>query len=267
MYFDTHTHLNDAQFDADRGPVLAACRASKVAQLVEIADAPADWDKAIALSRARPWVRCSLGLHPYYADDWRPALAEELARKAGLPEVVAAGEIGLDYVKATAGPESQKRALEAMLRAAWDARLPVVLHCRGAYQDLLPILEAFYKGKPPAGRFHGVVHCFSGDAADAKRSAGLGFALGVDGPVTYPKNEPLRQALRGVGLDALVLETDSPYLPPQSSRGKRNDPRSLPEIAEALAGLFDVPIEEVARRTTRNAQDLYRIDETGRKRA
>jgi TatD DNase family protein len=193
-------------------------------------------------------------------------LADGLARKAALPEVVAAGEIGLDYVKGTAGHEVQKRALEAMLHAAWEVRLPVVLHCRGAYHDLLAILESFYKGRTPGGRFHGVVHCFSGDSSDAKRSAGLGFALGVDGPVTYPKNDPLRQALLGVGLESLVLETDSPYLPPQSSRGKRNDPRSLPELAQTLAKLFDEPVDEVARRTTRNAHDLYRIDEHGRKR-
>lgn len=266
MYVDTHTHLNDAQFDADRADVLAASQAAGVGLVCEIADAPEDWDKAVALSRARPWVRCSLGLHPYYADQWRPELGHELRRKAGLPEVVAAGEIGLDYVKAPAGATVQRLALEGMLAAAWDARLPVVLHCRGAYQDLLPILEAFYKGKGPMGRFHGVVHCFSGQAEDAVRSTKLGFALGVDGPVTYPKNEGLRDALKTGGLDSLVLETDSPYLPPQSSRGKRNDPRAVPEIAAALAKLFEVPVEEVARRTTRNALDLYRVDETGRKR-
>lgn len=266
MYFDTHTHLNDAQFDQDRGEVLAACTAADVKLVCEIADAPEDWEKAVALSRARPWVRCSLGLHPYYADQWRPELGESLMRKAGLPEVVAAGEIGLDYVKAPAGATVQKAALEGMLAAAWEARLPVVLHCRGAYQDLLPILEAFYKGRAPAGRFHGVVHCFSGLQEDAVRAAGLGFALGVDGPVTYPKNDALRQALKAAGLDVLVLETDSPYLPPQSSRGKRNDPSALPEIAESLAKVFETTAQDVARRTTRNALDLYRIDEAGRKR-
>lgn len=265
MYFDTHTHLNDERFDPDRGEVLAALHGSRVEQLVEIADAPDDWDKAIALSRARPWVRCSLGLHPYYADDWTPDLAVSLARVAGLPEVVAAGEIGLDYMKAPAGAAAQKRALEGMLSGAWEARLPVVLHCRGAYEDLLPMLAAFYKGKTPLGRFHGVVHCFSGTAEDAKGAAGLGFALGVDGPITYPKNDALRIAIKGAGLDVVVLETDSPYLPPQSSRGKRNDPRSIPEIAEQLAWVFETSPDEVARSTTRNARDLYRIDENGRK--
>ena len=265
MYFDTHTHLNDEKFDLDRGEVLAALAGAKVEQLVEIADAPADWEKAIALSRARPWVRCSLGLHPYYADDWNPDLAKALLRKAVLPEVVACGEIGLDYAKAPAGPPAQKRALEGMLAAAWEAALPVVLHCREAYADLLPLLATFYEGKSPRGRFHGVVHCFSGTAEDAKTSAGLGFALGVDGPITYPKNDSLRLAIKGAGLDVVVLETDSPYLPPQSSRGKRNDPRSIPEIADQLAWVFETSVDEVARATTRNARNLYRIDESGRK--
>jgi TatD DNase family protein len=152
-----------------------------------------------------------------------------------------------------------------MLASAWECRLPVVLHCRGAYADMLPLLEEFYAGKEPAGRFHGVLHCFSGDTADAVRSAGLKLALGVDGPVTYPKNGPLREALTAAGLGRLVLETDSPYLPPQSSRGKRNDPRALPEIAAAVASMFKTDAEAVARATTRNGLDLYRLDESGNK--
>ncbi|MBI5201021.1 MAG: TatD family hydrolase [Elusimicrobia bacterium] len=265
MFFDTHTHLNDAKFDLDRGEILAALEAANVRQVVEIADAPADWEKAIALSRARPWVRCSLGLHPYHADDWQPELAKELLRKSSLPEVVACGEIGLDYAKAPATPAAQKRALDGMLHAAWEANLPVVIHCREAYMDLIPILKAFYEGKSPRGRFHGVVHCFSGTGEDAKACAGFGFALGVDGPITYPKTDALRIAIKSAGLDVVVMETDSPYLPPQSSRGKRNDPRAIPEIAEQLAWVFETSPHEVGRLTTRNARDLYRIDEQGRK--
>ena len=260
MYFDTHVHLNDPQFDADRGQVLAACQEAGIAGLVEIADAPADWDKAVALSRARPWVRCSLGLHPYYAEQWQPALGEELKRKARLPEVVAAGEIGLDYAKTKVGKAEQLRALDGMLAAAWEARLPVVLHCREAYGDLLPALEAFYGGRPRAGRFHGVLHCFSGTREDALRGREAGFALGADGPVTYPKNQALREALGAAGLDALVLETDSPYLPPQSARGKRNDSRALPEIARALAQALKTTVETVERTTSRNALELFRLE-------
>ena len=259
MYIDTHVHLNDAQFDADRGDVLAACRTAGIDRFIEIADAPEEWDKAVALSRARPFVRCSLGLHPYYADQWSQELGERLGRRAELPEVVAAGEIGLDYVKGKTERAEQKRALEGMLAAAWEAELPVVIHCRGAYDDLLALLESFYKGKAPAGRFHGVLHCFSGRTEDALRGRELGFALGVDGPVTYPKNDALRQALAAAGLDALVLETDSPYLPPQSARGKRNDSRGLHEIALELAGALKTSVDLVAQQTTRNALDLYRL--------
>ncbi|TPW18187.1 MAG: TatD DNase family protein [Elusimicrobia bacterium] len=257
--------MNDAQFDADRDDVLKACVAGGVTRFIEIADSPADWDRAVALSRARPFVRASLGLHPYYAAEYSDALAESLPRKAKLPEVVAVGEIGLDYVKGKDAPEVQKAALTRMLAAAWAAALPVVLHCRGAYPDLLAILEAAYAGKARAGRFHGVVHCFSGETPEALRSVELGFALGVDGPVTYPKNEALRAALKAAGLDSLVLETDSPYLPPQSSRGKRNDPRSIPEIAAAVGRLFNVDAEEAGRRTAQNGLDLYRLTPAGHK--
>lgn len=260
MFFDTHAHLNDERFDADREEVLRACLSADVGRVVEIADSPSQWDRAVALSRARPaQVRCSLGLHPYHAADWDESIAEALPRKAALPEVVAVGEIGLDYAKSPAPPEAQKSALARMLALAKACRKPVVLHCRQAYADLMPILEREFAAPPETGRFHGVLHCFSGGKKDALRAARLGFALGVDGPVTYPKNGALREALAAAGLDRLVLETDSPYLPPQSSRGKRNDPRALPEIAGALGALFGAPVEEVARRTTANALDLFRM--------
>lgn len=270
MLFDTHAHLNDARFDADRSEVLARARAAGVGRVVEIADAPEEWDRALALSRARPEiVRCALGLHPYHADRWEPGLAERLRRKARLPEVVAAGEIGLDYfTKCTVPREVQRRAFSAMLEAADAAELPVVVHCREAYADLLPMLRDFYSGRAPRGRggegparFHGVLHCFSGTREEALRCAALGFALGVDGPATYPKNDGLRDALRAAGLEQLVLETDSPFLPPQSARGKRNEPEAVREINAALARVFGRKEEEVAALTTSNARDLFRLAE------
>ena len=113
--------------------------------------------------------------------------------------------------------------------------MPVVLHCRDAYTDLIPELQRHFHGPPPHGRFWGVVHCFSGTPDAAVACAELGFALGADGPVTYPKNDSLREAFARVGPGATVLETDCPYLPPQSIRGKRHEPSSLPEIAARLA--------------------------------
>lgn len=256
--FDTHAHLGDAQFDADRLECLSRARSAGVTRVVEIADAPADWDAAIALAKAHPeQVRASLGLHPYYADQFSPALLERLRALLPLPEVVAVGEIGLDYVKAEVGREPQLKAFESLLAFCRDARKPAVIHCRGAYEDLRAVLSRVLPGPPSHARFWGVIHCFSGEEYDALFCRDLGFALGVDGPVTYPKNEPLRRALAKAGTDCLVLETDCPYLPPQSCRGKRNEPAKLPEIAAKVAETCGATVDELTRLTTRNALDLY----------
>lgn len=258
MLIDTHVHLNDPQFDGDRDAVLKRALETGIHTVIEIADAPNEWDAALALSRARSHqVRCALGLHPYYADQWTPEISESLQKKAFLPEVVAAGEIGLDYAKCKIPKEVQKKSMRLMCDAAKKAQLPVIFHCRDAYDDLMPFLNEFYSAWKPEGRFHGVIHCFSGSADDALEAVELGFALGVDGPVTYPKNENLRSALYAAGMENLVLETDSPYLPPQSCRGKRNEPRSVSEIADTLSDIFGLQKKEVAASTTQNARDLF----------
>lgn len=257
-WIDTHAHLGDAQFAPDRQDVLERALSRGVSRLVEIADAPCEWPAALALSRARPaQVRCALGLHPYYADQFSEDLVARLEKSAGLPEVVAVGEIGIDLVKTSISKEVQVAALTRLLTACRDWGKPAVVHCRGAYAELLPVLTKVFNGQAPKGRFWGVVHCFSGSAEDALFCRDLGFALGVDGPVTYPKNDGLRQALRQAGKDCLVLETDSPYLPPQSSRGKRNEPSSIPEIGAALAAALGISPEELALATTRNARELF----------
>lgn len=260
MLFDTHAHLIDPRFDPDREEVLARARSAGLAGVVEIADAPADWDKALALAAAHPgFVHCALGLHPYHADAWRPELAAALAAAARRPGVVAAGETGLDYAKCEVPRPRQKEAFLGMLGAAAAADLPVVIHCRDAYADLMPILREAFPSPPAARRFHGVVHCFSGTADEAAECAARGFALGADGPVTYPKNDALRAALKGAGLAALVLETDSPWLPPQAKRGRRCEPADVADVAARLAAVFEVPIDELARVTTGNARELYRL--------
>lgn len=260
MLFDTHVHLIDPRFDEDRAAVLARARAAGLSGVVEIADAPADWERALALAAENPgFVRCALGLHPYHADQWRPELAAALAAAARRPGVVAAGEVGLDYAKCQVPRPRQKEAFLGMLGAATAADLPVVVHCRDAYADLMPILRERYPGRPKTGRFHGVVHCFSGTAAEAAECAALGFALGADGPVTYPKNDALRAALKAAGLAALVLETDSPWLPPQAKRGRRCEPADVADVAARLAAVFEVPVDELARVTTGNARELYRL--------
>lgn len=258
--FDTHAHLGDGQFAEDRELALQRALDAGVSQLVEIADSPAEWDAALALARSRPaQVRCSLGLHPYHADQYSDALLERLKPLIALPEVVAVGEIGLDYVKAEVGREQQLHAFRKLLAFCRDHKKPAVIHCRGAYEDLRLVLSETFRAPPTHARFWGVIHCFSGEEYDAVFCRDLGFALGVDGPVTYPKNDPLRAALAKAGLDCLVLETDCPYLPPQSRRGKRNEPSLLPEIAARLADVCGATAGELADATTRNARALYQL--------
>jgi TatD DNase family protein len=259
-FFDTHVHLGDAQFDADREDVLARARESGVERLVEIADSPDEWDRAISISRSHPDIlRCSLGLHPYYADKYDQNFIPRLkAALASTPEAVAIGEIGLDYAKAQVPHDVQRTAFAALLAAGRDWNVPLVIHCRDAYADLIPMLRDAFAKLPEGRRFWGVVHCFSGTPEEAAACAARGFALGADGPVTYKKNDALREAFRAAGPGVAVLETDCPYLPPQSSRGKRNEPRSIPEIAAKLAEVWSIPVDEVARTTGANAAALYR---------
>jgi TatD DNase family protein len=257
--FDTHAHLGDPQFDADRDAVLGRALAAGVERIVEIADHPDEWDRATALARANPArVRCSLGLHPYYADRFDAGFLSRL--KAALdaaPEAVAIGEIGLDYAKSPVPRETQLAAFSALAAAGRDWGVPLVIHCRDAYADLVPALRGLFRAPPSGRRYWGVVHCFTGTPEEAEACATLGFALGADGPVTYKKNDALREAFRRTGPDAAVLETDCPYLPPQSSRGKRNEPAALVEIAARLADIWGLAPDEVARRTSANAAALY----------
>jgi TatD DNase family protein len=259
-FVDTHAHLGDPQFDADRDSVFERAAAAGVARIVEIADHPDEWARAVGIARARPSVsRCTLGLHPYYADLYDDAFIPKLrAALDAAPEAVAIGEIGLDYARTEVPHGVQQRAFADLCAAAKSWSVPVVVHCRDAFADMIAIIEKVYVRKPAEGRFWGVIHCFTGTPADAAACAALGFALGADGPVTYKKNDALREAFRLAGPDAAVLETDSPYLPPLSSRGKRNEPVAILEIAAKLAEVWGVPVDEVARRTTANAAALYR---------
>ncbi|MDD5302780.1 MAG: TatD family hydrolase [Elusimicrobia bacterium] len=257
---DTHAHLGDPQFDADRDSVFERAAAAGVSRIVEIADHPDEWARAVAIARGRPsGVRCTLGLHPYYAGLYDDAFLPKLRLALdAAPEAVAIGEIGLDYAKAEVPHDVQRRAFAALAAAGRGWGVPLVIHCRDAYADLVPMLKDLFPEKPAAGRFWGVIHCFTGSPEDAEACSGMGFALGADGPVTYKKNDALREGFRRAGMGAAVLETDSPYLPPQSSRGKRNEPAAVLEIAAKLAEVYGAPLEEVARRTSANAAALYR---------
>jgi TatD DNase family protein len=196
------------------------------------------------------------GLHPYYADQSSDAVWRDLIRIGRHPRFVAVGEIGLDYAKCPIPADVQIAAFERGLTAADELKKPVIIHCREAYADLMPILR---RRGPATGAVPGVVHCFSGNSEQAREIRSLGYFLGVDGPVTYPGAKALREALSAVSLNAFVLETDSPYLPPQSRRGQRNEPSCLPEIGVRLAEHLGASVPEATRVWTENARQLYRL--------
>lgn len=263
MLIETHAHLNDKAFDADRKEVIERAAGLGVSKLVEIACAPGEWAQGEAFSAAFPGiVRCAFGAHPEYTKTLTSALMAELDAFMAKPCAIALGEVGLDYWWDAGTKEEQLALLEAQLPLCARFSKPAVFHARNgktpalnAYADLLEALKKWaYR---PAGKFRGVLHCFSGGWADARAGLDLGLLLGVNGTFTYKKNDDLRETVRKAGLDNIVLETDCPYLPPQSSRGKRNDPSFIPEISAMVATHLGVGNGVVADRTTANAIELF----------
>lgn len=262
--FDSHAHLSDSAFDPDREDIIKKAFSAGVTRIVEIACAPSDWEKALSLVREYPGqVLCACGVHPHDRGSFNESEESRLLELFRKNNIAALGEVGLDYAHGLHERDLQKSLFLKMLKIAGLVKKPVILHCRNteknsdAYPDLF---EALKKWTPEKGRrFTGVLHCFSGSQADAFTALDMGLALGINGTITYPKNAELREIVKKTGLENILLETDCPYLPPQSIRGKRNDPSSIPEIAAALAGLLQVPPERVAEATTKNSADLFSI--------
>lgn len=246
--FDTHAHLDFPQFDGDRSFIISAMRTQNVWALnvgVDLASSEA----SLRLSRENPHILAACGIHPHEA---KTASAEVLDRLAELLRqgAVALGECGLDFYRNLSPKEDQIRVFRAQLRLAKSLDLPVILHERAAWPEFMAILRE-------EGPVRGVVHAFSGDLFKAQEALGLGLFLGIGGPLTYPKNEKLREALRKIPLSRVLLETDCPYLPPQGFRGQRNDPLKVKYVAEALASLLGRPLAEVAETTFQNARKLF----------
>jgi len=259
---DTHAHLNDKAFDADRAEVLKNARALGVERIVEIACAPADWAGGEAMAAANAGLRCAFGIHPEYVKDFDPASLPRLETFLAKPCAVALGEIGLDYWWEAARREAQLELLAAQLPLCAKFGRPAVFHARNgkeqgqdAYAELLSVLKGW--NYSPKARFRGVLHCFSGGWKDAAAALDMGLALGVNGTFTYKKNDDLRLTVKKAGIANIVLETDCPYLPPQSARGQRNDPAFIPEIAAMVAGHLGLGNTQTADATTANAFALF----------
>jgi len=250
---DSHAHLDFPQFDRDRGEVMErAWRAGLVAVVNPGADL-ASSRRACNLAAREERVWAAVGIHPHSATEWEEGKAE-IRRLAAGPRVVAIGETGLDYYRMLSPAHVQQEALVGHIHLARELGLPLILHCRDAYPDMMEILR-----REKAGEVGGVVHCFSGDEEAAHRALNMGFYVGFAGPVTFASAHGLRRVVRGVPLDRLVVETDCPYLAPEPWRGKRNEPALVTKIVEAVARTRGVSPDQVASVTAENARRLFRL--------
>ena len=252
--FDTHAHLHFPEFAGDLDAVLARARAAGVRRMVTIGTDVATSRAAAALAAREPDVWAAVGIHPHEAADADEAALTEIERLASAPRVVAIGETGLDFFRDRSPREAQTRAFTAQVALARRLGKPVLVHCRDAHAETLALLAA--DGRLERG---GIMHCFSGDVALARRCIELGLLVSLAGPVTYPKPGALPDVARAIPADRLVVETDCPFLPPQPYRGKRNEPAYLAITAARVAELRGEPLADLAGRMSENARALFRL--------
>jgi len=252
---DTHAHVHDRQYDEDRVSVVERARAAGVERIVTIGCDLEDSERALRVA-GQFGLAATIGIHPHEAKDAPADIAAAFdgLRGAATAPVVAIGETGLDYYYLHSPPADQRRVMEAQIAYARGIGLPVVFHQRDAGADFLAILRATWDRES----MRGVVHCFTGSAAQARTFVEeFGLRLGIGGVLTFKTAEPLREAVRAVGLGPLVLETDCPYLAPVPHRGRRNEPAYVAATANKVAEVLDLDLAAVVAATTRNAVELF----------
>ncbi|HXH23001.1 MAG TPA: TatD family hydrolase [Dehalococcoidia bacterium] len=259
LFVDTHAHIQGPEFQADIDSVVRRAEAAGVARII-VPGVDAETSAAAALLSDRfPSLYFAAGYHPHEASRLDRAALRGIAGLLSHPKAVAVGEIGLDYYRMHSPRRDQLAAFEAMLDLALERKLPVIVHCRDAADDISVKLEEWSLRAAPVfgGRPLGVLHYFSGTPEEAARYVELGFLISVHTSVTHPRADQLRRVAAEAPLHALVIETDSPYGAPQSVRGKRNEPEFVSEAAAKIAEVRGLTLEGVAQATTANAARLF----------
>jgi len=254
MLIDTHAHLEMREFSDDRDDVIQRAREAGVEYIVTIGTTVESSRDAVMLADKYDFIYAAVGIHPHEVKDILHPAYEILRHFAQHKKVVAYGEVGLDYHYEHSPRTDQKRKFRDMLREARELGLPVIIHDRDAHEDTLQILSEEWS--PDLG---GVMHCFSGDLEMANKVIEMGLSISVAGPITFPKAESLREVVRQIPIEHLLIETDSPYLAPQAVRGKRNEPAYVRHTAAAIAAIKGLSFDDVARITSFNAMQLFGI--------
>ncbi len=251
--FDTHAHYDDKAFDSDRDEVLCSLQEAGVWRVVNVGSSLISCKTTLNLAAQYPFVYAAIGIHPSESKDLSEGDLAWLKEAARDRKVVAIGEIGLDYHWEEPEREIQQHWFMCQLQLAKECNLPVIIHSRDAARDTFELLD---KWNPGTG---GVFHCFSYSAEMARQAMRLGFYIGLGGVLTFHNARKCREVAETIPLSRIVLETDCPYLAPVPYRGKRNDSRNLPLVAEALAAIKGVSEEEVIETTRTNALHLYHM--------
>ncbi|MDE0634399.1 MAG: TatD family hydrolase [Candidatus Poribacteria bacterium] len=252
MFIDSHTHIQISQFDPDRDAVLKRALEAGVSTILVIGFDLETSLGAVELAEKHENLFATVGMHPHDAKDLTPDVLKTFRELLNHPKVIALGEIGLDYYRNLSPHAVQKDAFEKQLDLAEEMGMPIIVHNRDAYMDILPILEA------RRGQIQGVLHCFTGDVELMHRSIEIGFHIGIGGIVTYPNAKDVQAVAREVPLERLLIETDCPWLAPQSWRGKRNEPAYVRAVAEKIAELRETSVGTIGEITTKNFNSLFK---------
>ena len=253
MLFDTHAHLNDPAFDEDREELMAGLAEKGVGYVMNAGCSLESSRDIVRMAENYPWLYASVGSHPDSADEVNEEVIEEYRKLCKLsPKVKAIGEIGLDYYYEDIPREIQQKAFRMQMALAKEVDLPVIIHEREAHDDGMRIVKEF-----PG--VTGVFHCYSGSAEMARQLVNMGWYIGFTGVLTFKNARKAVETAERIPLERIVLETDCPFMAPEPFRGKRNDPGYLYRMAERLAEIRGLSVEEVTAITTENAKRLYRL--------
>ena len=253
MFIDSHCHLDFPDLIADLPAVLATMRANRVLKALCVSVNLADFPNVLQLAVEHDELYASVGVHPDYEDVEEPTV-DGLCKLAGHPKVIAIGETGLDYYRLTGDLSWQRERFRTHIQAAKIARKPLIIHTRSASEDTIRLMQ-----EENAAAVGGVMHCFTESWEVAQSALDLGFYISFSGIVTFKSAKALQEVARAVPLDRMLIETDAPYLAPVPHRGKMNEPGYVVHVAEYLAGLKNVSVEQTAQATTDNFFKLFHV--------
>lgn len=254
MFIDTHVHLNADQYDEDLQEVIDRALENNVTKMIVIGFDRKTIERAMDLTEKYDFIYAVVGWHPVDAIDCTPEDLHWIEELAAHPKVVGIGETGLDYHWDKSPKEVQQEVFRKQIQLAKKVQLPIIIHNREATEDVLRILK-----EEKAEEVGGVMHCFSGSVETARESIDMNFMISLGGPVTFKNAKKPKEVAELIPIEHLMIETDAPYLAPHPYRGKRNEPSYVPLVAEEIARLKGLTIEEVGEKTTKNAEQFFKL--------